>query len=462
MRLEKEYKKTGFFWLSNEENKIPGILSIKDGGVVELEVVGLFNENITEFDNNTNIDRIIGFVEDDGYVTLDNCFYIKKNFPFGGISKSKLRINKVLSGVAYGKDEKITFNTLSFSVECMDEWVRITGIKVEHDWENRTAKINYEPPDLISHRLDNGMELEIGFAYTLPGSPITTEAKITQNTYFRLKSEDLRSLDDFIEIAYKITSLLCFAIDETVSLKNVYATSSELLADNANGIVKPVSICIYYTSIPFIEKVPQKNWHDMLFSFTSIKTNAEVVFNNWIKAYDDIAPALSLYFSTKAGAQKYIDGKFLALVQGLETYHRRISDETLMDVAEFESLVNEIQKKCPKEHAEWLRSRLIYGNEISLAKRINRIIEPFMHLFGSKSDIKKLIRSITDTRNYLTHYNEALKDKSANGRELWILCQKMEIIFQLHFLKVIGFNDELIQNVVENCFPIKRKLKELQ
>lgn len=47
MRIEEEYIKTGYFWLpERNEHKIPGILTIKDGGDIELEVVGLFDESI--------------------------------------------------------------------------------------------------------------------------------------------------------------------------------------------------------------------------------------------------------------------------------------------------------------------------------------------------------------------------------------------------------------------------------
>lgn len=461
MRVEEEYVKTGFFWLPGEEKKIPGILTIKDGGYIELEVVGLFDESINALNGNDDLSRIIGHVEKDGLVTLDDCFYSNKSMSFGGISKSKIRANRVLSGVAYEKDEVVTFNTLSFSTECMDEWVRITGINVENDWGNKTSTISYTPPEVITHSLNNGMQLEICFAYTLPGSPNTTEAKITQRAYFKLKSECIRPLADFTGIAYKLTSLMCFAIDETVTLKNVFATSSKIQSDGNEGKSYPVPIHIYYPSIPFTEKTPKKSWHEMLFSFVTIKSNAQDVFNNWISAYETMAPALSLYFSTKTGAQKYVDGKFLALAQGLETYHRRISDEKMMGASEFGALIETIKKNCPKEHLVWLEGRLMHGNEINLGKRIKRIIEPFKHLFGSSNDRSKLIRRITDTRNYLTHYNEALKDSAADGRELWVLCQKMEVIFQLHFLKVIGFNDDEINSVVENCYPLKRKLKEI-
>lgn len=81
MRIEEEYKKTGYFWLPNKvENKIPGILSIDDGGRIELEIVGHFHEGIKSLSGDDDLRRIIGHVEKDGLLTLDECFYTKKIF----------------------------------------------------------------------------------------------------------------------------------------------------------------------------------------------------------------------------------------------------------------------------------------------------------------------------------------------------------------------------------------------
>lgn len=254
---------------------------------------------------------------------------------------------------------------------------------------------------------------------------------------------------------------MCFAMDGIVAMKNVSATTSELLRDGGDGKTYPVPISIYYQSIPFSEKLPKKSWHEMLFTFGAIRANSQEVFNNWLRAYEDLSPALGLYFSTKAGAQKYLDGKFLALVQGLETYHRRTSSETLMDAKSYKKLVEEILKGCPAEHIGWLEGRLTHGNEINLGKRIKKIIEPFKNHFGTSKERTKLLRKIVDTRNYLTHYNQSLHDESAQGKDLWVLCMKMEAIFNLHFLKVLGFTDEIISRVVENCHPLKQKLKQV-
>lgn len=115
-----------------------------DGGKIELEIIGDFSDDF-QFFSEDNIPRIVGHIENDGLLTLDDCFYLNRNFAFGGISKSKIFAHKALIGAAWEKDEKVTFNTLCFEVDCLDEWVGITGIKVERCHSEKTASITYNP-----------------------------------------------------------------------------------------------------------------------------------------------------------------------------------------------------------------------------------------------------------------------------------------------------------------------------
>ncbi len=457
MRIEKEYKKSGYFWLpENEDTKISGVLTIVNGGEIELEIIDHFN-GIESFNDPDDFNRIIGFVEEDGLVTLENCFYTKKNFSFGGISKSKIYVNKVLSGAQWEKDEVVTFDTFSFSLDCLEEWIGITGISINKNHSLKTTTISYTPPEKKIFSLNNGMMLEIGFGYSLPGGIALKEARVCQYAYFSIKSSELRELNDFISIAFKITNFICFALDEVVSIKNVVATSTAIQRDVGEEKYS-LPIKIYYPSTTYVEKVPNKSWHNMLFTFGTIQDNAQDVFNKWLNAYEYLSPAMNLYFSTKINAQKYIDGKFLALAQGLETYHRRTSNETLMDTDAFTKLVDEIVNGCPENHREWLQGRLMHGNEINLRKRLKLIIEPFKEYLGTNTERNRLLKNIVNTRNYLTHYSENLADEAVDGINLWKICQKMEVIFNLHFLKVIGFTDIEIKSVVENSHPLKQKL----
>lgn len=462
MRIKDEYKKAGYFWLPDKQSKkIPGTLTICDGGDIELEVVGLFDESIEALNYKDDLSRIVGHVEEDGLVTLENCFYKKKNIAFGGIAKSLIYVNQVLSGVAYEKDEQVTFNTVSFSVEGLNEWLGITGISVSYGKDYRTATIDCTPQDEIVYNLIDGFKLHIFFRYTLPGFPNTTEAKITQQAYFKLSSEEAKDLSAFINVLHQITYLLCFAVDATVTISDVSATSNEIMMEVAEDRKKPADIKIYYPSLPFSENLPKIDIHRMLFRFDHIRENAEAIFNNWLNAYSMIRPALGLYFSAVTGTHKYLDGRFLALAQGLETYHRRTSSETIMERGRFRKLVATLLCLCPKEHRKWLRGRLYHGNEINLDQRIKKIIDPYKSCLGNSKQRNKLIRGVVSTRNYLTHYSEELEAESVKGVDLWVLCQKMEAIFQLHLLQQLGFTESEIQGILINNYKLKQKFNEI-
>lgn len=462
MRITEQYIKAGYFWLPDEhDKKIPGTLTISDGGEIELEVVGLFDESIDALNGEDDLSRIIGHVEKEGLVTLENCFYKKKNIAFGSIAKSLIHVNKAFCAVAYDKDENVTFNTMSFSVEGLDEWIGISGITVSYGSDYRTATIAYDPQDEMVFSLTNGFKLHICFGYTLPGFPSTTEAKITQRAYFKLSSEEARKFEEFVGVLHEITYFMCFAVDATVTIRDVSATSNEIIRELSDDKKMPVSIKVYYPSLPFSENAPKIDTHRMLFRFGNIRQNAESIFNSWLAAYQIIRPALGLYFSAASGAHKYLDGKFLALAQALETYHRRTSSETLMESEEFRSLVAKSLWSCPKEHRKWLKSRIYHGNEINLGQRIKRIIDPYKSYIGNSRQRSKLIRGVVDTRNYLTHYTEALEGKSVKGAKLWFTCQKMEAIFQLHLLQQLGFSEEEIEGVLANNYKLKKKLDEI-
>ena len=450
MRIKEEFKRLGYFWLpSVPDRKAPGTLSISDGGVIELEVAGLFDDSIEALLNYDfqSIERIVGHIEEDGWVTLDDCYCKPGIIRLDGMLKSLIRVNRVFTGVIYDEGESPLFNSLTFSVEGIDEWVGISGFEDGFQLEKDTATISYQLPADISLNLGNDMQLLIMFDWKLPGFPITKEARMSQKIYFKLVSQNARELDEFISVAHKITTFLCLAIDQTVSLDSMEATSDNRRQDIGDGTTEPIPINIYYPSRLYSKEDPRVYEGDMLFGFEQIQNDAEKRIKNWMEIYDKIEPALDLYFLAKMGAQPTSQAKFLALAQSLEACHRRTSDEKQMDESEFKELIDNLIDQCPQERKEWLKGKLQYGNEVSLRHRLKSLIEPFEDVIEDWQKPKGLIDKIVNTRNYLTHYDPSLKSKVAD-ENLESLCPKMELLFQLHILRLIGFNQSDIKAMI--------------
>lgn len=460
MRLSEPIEKSGYFWLPGKsENKLPGVLHIAETGAARLEVIGIFGDihsalNSSDFE----LGRLVGVIESGELVTLEHCHYKNKNISFGGISKSTVDTSFVLSGVQYDESESITFSKFRFSVEGLDEWLSISGLRVEHNWDDNSASIHFIPPVEIKHQLSDGMALTFTFGWSVPFAPAITEAKITQKAYVNLTSERLRPIEDFLTVVFKINNFMCFAIDETVSLDSVTGYSHELIQDMGGGKTREVPLKLYYESLPRAETKPVTRAHGMLFNYAHTSDKLERVLNSWLDNYETSAPAFNLYFASKSGAYKYLDGKFLSLAQGIETLHRRNSQETLMQEGEFNGLVAAILDGCPDTKQEWLKSKLEYANELPLRQRIRQMLKPFEPFYGDSKQRKYFIGKVIDTRNYLTHYDNKLQRKAATGSELWTLCMKLEALFQLHFLRLIGLDDDFISNLIKDNQSLRSKL----
>jgi len=459
MRVTQEYKGLGEFWLPSDlESTVFGNLSISDGSKVQLELFGPFDPDSHKLNGPDldEIDRINGYLEDGQYVTLERCLPMEQNLkgsnPGRTVVKSIIHVHQAFIGALYENEEKITFNSLSFSIDELREWLGIKSICCDYEDNLQSATINYERPKNLIYKLENGFRLLIGFGVNFSdhGSP-TTEARVIQKAYFRLETDTEQELSKFTDIARKLTNFMCFAVDETVSLSEVTATCQKKVMQVSEGKTYPIPIRVYDQSLPFTEEKPKVN--RMIFGFHDVRETFEETINSWLSAYEDISPALNLYFSATTGEYRRSEGKFLALAQGLENLSRQKHPGRHMEKARFKELVDDLVDHCPQIIEEivveeerdkakiWLRERMGHANDLTLHQRIKRLVEPFKDYFGEPEERENLIAKIVRTRNYYTHYSSGLRNRAAHGEELLRLCQEMEKIFQLSFMDLIGLRN---------------------
>ena len=425
MRIKEEIKRSGAFWLpSTPQRDIYGTLSISDGGHVKLELTQPIYTNLKAVFGQTNdLKQIVGHVEKDGPVLIDRCYRIqeKRNIAHGGlIAADVIWAERVFTSLPHDENTNLHFNTLTFSIEGIDEWVGISGIKVDPQYEERALTISYNQPEKIVLNLNNGMQLLITFAPTFPGFPAAKKAEVTQKTYFKLISQEACELDEFTSVARKIAAFLCFVMNEIVCLDSMSANSDNLNRHTEDGRAVPISVGVYCPTRPYVKDEPEINELDMLFRFTEVQGQFESMINKWIENYEEISPALDLFFLTKTGTLPSRNIHFLILVQGLEAFHHRISID----------------------------------KNLTLRNRMQRLTDPFeKYMFGEKRP--QMIKKIVVTRNYLTHHDSKLEQEAAKGEVLKFLCRKMNALFRLHFLKLIGFNEQEIEHIVDKCSYFK-------
>ena len=428
MRIREEFKKLGCFWLPSAPGGVlPGILSISDGGNIELEVIGGFDDkgmgplfNALRKDPQSAeqiggyIERIVGYIENDGPVTLDDCYFnghlAQLQGPTYSLRKLSFLVERAFIRVEYGEGEIPRFNNFIFSVEGIDEWSGISNFRMlERDEKNTT--MSYQVPTNTPLNLNNGMQLFITFPHTCS----SIENRISHKTYFTLSSPNALELDEFISVAGKIRSFLCFAINEMIPFDSISAASDNLQAHMG----KPLLIDIYDSRYLYFQNEPKIN-RGMLFKFEKIQTDVELRINKWIEICEDIRPALDLYLT--AQKQQYLTQKFLNLAQSLEAYHKG---------------VEAYHKRTSGEKP---------SKDMTLKKRLMCFSEPLKDRFDSESIRDEWMADIKKARDQLTHQGK-LKSTETYSKLNGFVTGGLQL-FQINLLQLIGFSQEDIDSIV--------------
>ncbi len=466
MKLVKAIEEKGYFWLDDkQEDKIQGTLKIDTSGEALLELFGeISSSNISLINSDDIAYYHINGIVDNKYVTLKDCFTRKfKMLLPSGFHEILVSVNMAILGVGYSSNEEVLFNKVDFSFSDADEWFNISGIDkkiVKNDEGGDLGyQLHYTPQKPIILELLNSYNLEIKFKASIDEMDKAHRNVIRENVVLSIFTDLDKPLDEFTDQVFKIGQFLSFITGKLVNLNSLNGFSKILNSENKEVSAKQD---IYYSSVFKSNEAQSDKVDGPLLKFTDIASINPCFFKNWMAAYEDLSPALALYFAYHLGAYRFLDSKFLALAQGLETLHRRTSSELSMSESDFQKMLSEILDSCPTTHKEWLEMKLYFANELSLRKRLQDLFEPYIDLFGSKKDIKNTVGRIVTTRNYLTHYNLELKEQASTGRDLLKIVKSMEALFTIHFLAIIGMDKKDIIKITKTSPILMRQFRYIK
>lgn len=466
MRLIKAIEEKGYFWLDdNQEDKIQGTLKIDKNGEILLELFGEISRSSTSLINSDNVDYYhINGIVDNKYVTLIGCYTRKfKMLLPSGFHEVLVSANMAILGVGYSSDEELLFEKVNFSFSDADEWFDVSGIdkKILKNEEGGDLgyQLHYTPQEPIIFELLDGYSIEVKFKASVNDIDKTHLNTIQESIVLSIFSDVNKPLDEFTEQIFKLGQFLSFMTGRLINLDSLNGLSNILDSESNEVSAKQY---IYYSSVFNSNESSSSKMEEPLLKFTEIRSINPDFFKNWMLAYESLSPALALYFAYQSGAYRFLDSKFLALAQGLETFHRRTSSELSMSESDFEKMLSEIIDNCPATHKKWLEMKLYFANELSLRKRLQDLFEPYIDLFGSKKDIKNTVGKIVTTRNYLTHYNLELKKQASTGRDLLKTVKSMEVLFTIHFLAIIGMDKEDIIKMTKTSPILMRQFRYIK
>lgn len=301
---------------------------------------------------------------------------------------------------------------------------------------NNELEIRYRHPDQLLIATVEGIEISIRMRASASRiSQAKREMTIGEGTQIKLSFDKPKLYDECIKIIYRVANFFCLAAKKPVyPLAIVGVTKDDQDVD-----------ILYEEEHAQTGLGPQIS-DQMVFALKDVEGRIDDLLKNWFKKASEIEPILDLYFGTLYNPKLYPNHKFLNLVQALEAYHRRTMKNYMDKPEDHEIRLKEIYESISNvKYRKWLEKKLTHSNEPFLVIRLSQLIKKFKEILKwHLGDWDSLPKKVTDTRNYLTHFDPSKEASAAKGDDLLTLTKQLRLLLELVLLNEIGFSlDEM-------------------
>jgi hypothetical protein len=161
----------------------------------------------------------------------------------------------------------------------------------------------------------------------------------------------------------------------------------------------------------------------MLFALPEAKPDISTVMKKWLVRQKNLEPVFNLFFGTMYHPSLYLEVRFLAYAQAIETYDYR-------------------RRRKPGRRHLIDRLRDVLARSRKVTKRI----------VGTTDDeLEEFLARFRDTRNYYTHYNPRMESRAASGTALLLITLQLRAVIEMSLLRELGFPSSAIDETLERA-----------
>lgn len=456
----------GIWWLPDKsEVQISGILCFDNENKITLELLGSFRE-ITSLGQGDFFqpDIILG-ISDSGHIcTLFRNIETNSQLNFPGIHKTRFESNYLFIGKHFNKPEEIAFSALQVNFTNIENWLvaRPFSMEMPKDTKSDWTLTFKWPAEFNANLEDLGCAIESTHDFNT-GGDLIREAHWKSKAYLKITPTEPKHFEWYWGVIYDLCNLLTLLIGETTYINYVKAFGDDVQISPDKKSKETIEL--YFTQKKY---GLNKNIHhfQMILPYSRISNNISDVLSLWFAKAQRLRSVYDLFFGTFYNPGLYLQFQFLSLMQAIESFHRVTKGGKYLSNEDWQpyraTLASGISKELDSGHRESLKSRIKYGNEYSLRKRIGELLEILAESTASllTPTDKFFTGVVVDTRNYLTHYDDELKDVALKDADLYWANQRLKILITILLLKEIGIPEDLIVNSMKENNKISQILKK--
>ena len=406
--MDQYFEHKGKWFLPDDpDNVLSGILKFDPKEDIRLELIGAFDYNLKKI-------QVIWGIIPGKYVTLYNCFEIRRENMLGDPELGTFACNFVLIGAHFRDTNDIKFNKSKISYSHLDDWANIsTSFKIGYDHKKYKTSIEYTLPEPVDVQLSPKLKLTLNTTAKLPTRKmVQKEAAIRQKTFINFESIRKLPFDKVLNNAFHFQNFLTLVTQKPIYIKEFFAYFK---IGNKKKFYE-VQVFFHVSNLPKYDKelLPI----DMLVPYNCIATKFDSIIKQWFDKQTLFDPIYSPFFSIYYAPFLYTSDKFLNLTRSLEAFHR----DTVRRNAYFKTRMLEIFRAYSKAY----NSTLQIKSKPQLAEKVKKY------------------------RNDFTHSNPILTSKDRRYLDTHFVSEKLKLIATCAILHAHGLTLKELKSFIEN------------
>lgn len=456
--LFEDFEHKGHWWLpEHPDRRVSGTLTYKSGEDIALELLGSLREpDDRREEQDFNPRFILGINSEGRPCTLFQTYEIGGGWSSTGVRSQSLLVDYLLFEGHFSAISEMQFSSAYVTYTYLEEWLGRLPFKSEllkdgdeHSWNWKATFMT--PPSFQANVPSLHAKISEFHGHSSKGGDAFRELVWGHTASLVITPEAKQDFDWYHKTQFELRNFLSVLIGSPVFLKEVsYVFKNEAAEDEHD---KRKIIYLYYRQANQAQK-KRFSYNDIIVHLPKVEDRIAEILEAWFSKRERLGQVYELFLGAEYSPSLYPHLHFLSLMQALETYHRHVSVGKHLPDTEYEtvreSLVSAIPAGTPTPLRDSLKERLKYGNEYSLRKRLKEIFAGISD--GNKKliapNIATFISNVADTRNYLTHYTDHLREETLEGVDLFNAILRLKILLTVLLLKELGIEEGLITELV--------------
>ncbi len=466
INLASSFNLGGYWWLPEAyDRKVYGQLNYQPDSTPELILEGSFRDPLWDpLELLSNV-VIHGETAQGSACTLMDAYEKSHRMHSPGIPTSEFFCNCLFIGKEHILPDKALFESALVQFTDLSTWLLRNPFRLEIPGpaeKERVWKLTYSRPKLISLPIES-IRTSIKFESSINSDGENQSYKLIHFDHIRFRPKTKQKLDWYLEVIHNFRILLSLLVGEPVNPISIKLCTRKRRHTTLGN--KYYRIYVDFCA-PQYQSEKRRKLHppDILVPYSLIKRDFKKHLNRWYFKADALRTASQLFFGVLVQRDIPLDFLFLVLIQALESYHRTkkggkyISDTFYEPIKE--SIINSIPVGVSNDHRAALKSRIRYGNEYSLRKRFNLVLNSMPESLQKKisKNAPKFVAKVVSTRNHLTHRDESDKENVMDTMGILGASESLKILLMVLLLNEIGIDFSTIEKAISSHWRFRRIL----